>query len=122
MKSKTCTHCNTNFEGRANRKFCSSTCKNEFHNDRNREKNSLLIELNKQLHKNWTLLSKLYTLYRSSPLKLEVLEADGFIPKFHTHVFNAPDGAKYTMVYDYGFKYHFDNHIQIVKLDNTAVA
>jgi|GEM_PF-1787683 len=122
MKNTTCVQCQRQFEGRANRKYCSLSCKNEFHNERNKEKNSLLIKLNKQLHRNWSVLSKMYELYRSSPIKLEILEADGFTPKFHTHTFNAPDGGKYTMIYDFGFKHHFDNHVQIVKLYNTAVA
>ena len=114
---KTCLNCGKEFQGRLNQKFCGTKCKNHFHNVRNREKESVLIQLNKVLHKNWTVLHSMYSVYRSKPINMNILEANGFDSKYHTHTFNSPIGEKYTMIYDLGYKPHFDNQIQIVQAD-----
>ena len=113
--TKHCLNCGAEFEGRLNQKFCSTKCKNGFHNERNRIENGVVIETNKTLMRNWNILKNLYNVYRSKPIAMEMLEANGFISKFHTHVMNSPRGDKYTMIYDFGFKPHFDNHVQIVQ-------
>lgn len=122
MRTAKCINCEEDFKGRLNKKFCSSSCKNQYHNERNREKNSILISLNKTLHKNWQILDDMYRVYKSAPVKLDILEAAGFKSSFHTHTFNSPVGEKYIMIYDFGFKKHFDNHVQIVRNEESAVA
>ena len=57
-------------------------------------------------------------MYRSSAISLNVLNSYGFNDKFHTHLFNAPSGERYTMIYDFGFKSTFDNQVQIVEIEN----
>lgn len=110
----TCLECNKDFDGRANRKFCSVSCKNKHHNSRNREKESKVLEINKILHRNWITLHKLYDIYRSAPISMDVAEAYGYEKDYFTHVHNSPIGEKYTMIYDLGFKNHIDNKIQII--------
>jgi predicted nucleic acid-binding Zn ribbon protein len=120
MKTKECKCCGSTFEGRSNKKFCSTNCKNDFHNENYRNQNFILYKLDKILHKNRAVLLDMYTIYRSSPINLDILKARGFHPNYHTHIFNSPLGEKYTMIYDVGFKNYFDNQIQIVQLDNVA--
>ena len=120
MKAKNCTHCGSSFLGRSNKKFCSLSCKNNFHNEQYREQNMILTKLDKILHKNRAVLLDMYMVHRSSPIQLDILKARGFHPNYHTHIFNSPIGDKYTMIYDVGYKTHFDNQIQIVQLDNVA--
>lgn len=115
MKTKNCDYCNEEFKGRINKKFCSNSCKNAFHNERYREKEATVRDLNKVLHKNWTILKEMYGVHKSTPISINILESNGYKMKYHTHLHNSPLGEKYTMVYDYGFKNHFDNQIQIVK-------
>jgi hypothetical protein len=113
----TCLECNKDFSGRSNRKFCSISCKNKFHNSRNKEKEATVLKINKILHKNWTTLHKLYTVYRSAPISMDVAEAYGYNQTYFTHIHNSPIGEKYTMVYDLGFKNHIDNKIQIIVIE-----
>lgn len=113
----TCLQCSKEFDGRSNRKFCSVSCKNKFHNTRNREKEANVLAINKLLHRNWTTLHKLYDIYRSAPISMEVAEAHGYTKDYFTHIHNSPNGEKYTMTYDLGFKNHIDNKIQIIVLD-----
>ena len=117
---KTCNQCGISFEGRANKKFCSVKCKNEHHNAEYRNQNKILMELDKILHKNRAVLKDMYSVHRSSPIKLNVLKARGFHPDYHTHIFTSPVGGKYTMVYDVGYKTHFDDQIQIVEIENVS--
>lgn len=72
------------------------------------------MNINKILHKNWTVLNKLYQVYRSSPISVDIVQAYGYNTTFFTHVHNSPIGEKYTMVYNIGFKNHIDNKIQII--------
>lgn len=118
MKSKTCPNCKKEFEGRRNKKFCSSNCKNHYHNEEYRNANHTVIKLNKILQKNRNILKELFKVYRSSAIPLSILEAHGFNTRYHTHQFNAPSGDKYTMVYELGYKISFDNQIQIVELED----
>lgn len=117
MKLKECSYCNEEFSGRLNQKFCSTRCKNNYHNERNRIENAIVLETNKLLMRNWNILKSLYHVYRSKPVAMEMLEANGFDINFHTHVMNSPRGDKYTMIYDFGYKPHYDNHVQIVQQD-----
>lgn len=112
-----CLECNKDFDGRTNRKFCSISCKNKYHNTRNKEKEAAVLEINKILHKNWATLHKLYEVYRSAPISMDVAEAYGYNKNYFTHIHNSPMGEKYTMIYDLGLKNHIDNKIQIVMID-----
>lgn len=113
----TCQSCSKEFEGRSNKKFCSNECKNKHHNAAHREKQEVITDINKILHRNWTTLHHLYGIYRSAPISMNIVEAYGFNKKYFTHVQNSPIGEKYTMAYDVGFKNHIDNQIQIVVTD-----
>ncbi|MFT4599927.1 MAG: hypothetical protein ACI857_000094 [Arenicella sp.] len=110
----TCTSCNKEFDGRSNRKFCSISCKNRYHNENNKEKEAKVLEINKILHRNWTTLHKLYDIYRSAPISMDVAQAYGYDNDYFTHIHSSPIGDKYTMIYDLGFKNHLDNKIQII--------
>lgn len=117
MKTKVCPSCKQEFEGRRNKKFCNVECKNSFHNGKYREVNNVVYNTNKILHSNRKILKQLFKIYRSSAVPLNVLEAYGYDMKFHTHLFEAPSGVNYTMVYEVGFKKAFDNQINIIELE-----
>lgn len=116
MNEKTCTNCKGLFEGRRNKKFCSISCKNQFHNEAYREENNLVFDVNRALNKNRAILKQLFKVYRSSVVPMTILEAHGFNGKFHTHLFDAPSGTRYTMVYELGFRLTYDNQVSIVEL------
>ena len=98
--------------------FARKKCKNAFHNSENKIKEEHVKQINRKLHKNWTTLQKVFEIYRSAPIKKEILEKHGFNEKYHTHIYKSPNGESYNMVYDMAFKHYFDNQIQIVKLDD----
>lgn len=116
MQQNICPNCENEFEGRRNKKFCSISCKNQYHNEEYRDANKAVFNVNKILSKNRTILRNLYSIYRSAPVSNSILEAHGFNLKFHTHIFNAPSGEKYTMIYEVGYKLTIDSQVQIVEM------
>lgn len=114
---QTCLQCGKEFEGRKNKKFCSISCKNAYHNDKIRSEEEHLNEVNKVLHKNWKTLAHLFHVYKSAPFSIEVAKAQGLNTQFFTHLYNSPRGDKYVMVYDYGFLKQLDDQIRIVQMD-----
>ncbi|MDX1653167.1 MAG: hypothetical protein R3277_11780 [Brumimicrobium sp.] len=120
MKTKKCLYCESTFEGRINKKFCSTSCKNNFHNEEYRSTNSVVFNLDKILHKNRAVLKDMFSVYRSAPVALNVLKARGFDKNYHTHTFHAPSGEKYIMVYDLGYKLSVDDQVRIVHLESVA--
>lgn len=117
METKKCNNCQKTYKGRSNKIFCSSSCKNNFHNKAYKNSNKIVIDIDKKLHKNRTVLKDLFLIYRSSLIDLAVLEASGFDKQYLTHIFNAPSGDKYTMLYEIGYKLSFDNKVQIVEIE-----
>lgn len=75
----------------------------------------MVNDINKVLNKNWSILRDLYGVFKNRPVHTQILESNGFKMQYHTHTHNSPIGEKYVMVYDFGFKSHFDNQVQIVK-------
>lgn len=114
---KKCSVCQNEFEGRSNQKYCSQKCKNAFHNKEIKLKEHHIKLINRELHKNWVTLQKLYDIYRSSPISREIVLKYGFNQKYHTHIYKSPNGESYNMVYDMAYKPYFDDQIQIVKVD-----
>ena len=115
---KNCNICKKDFGGRSNQRFCSTQCKNAFHNQINKVKEIQVKNINKILHKNWVTLQKLFEIYRSSPIGRNVIKAYGFNEEYHTKIYTSPNGESYKMIYDMAYKPYFDDQIQIVKLDD----
>jgi len=110
-----CPACKNEFDGRSNQKFCSTKCKNSFHNLKNKEKEKNINQINRVLHKNWVVLNKLHEIYRSASISIEIAKAHGFKSKYQTHIHQSPRGENYYMVYDIGFKKNLNDEIQIVQ-------
>ncbi|MBO4537228.1 MAG: DUF2116 family Zn-ribbon domain-containing protein [Bacteroidales bacterium] len=52
-----CIRCGAPLRGRADRKFCSDACRTDYHNERRRQEEKALREVNRILASNWKILS-----------------------------------------------------------------
>ncbi|MBQ2351244.1 MAG: hypothetical protein II394_03420, partial [Bacteroidales bacterium] len=55
-----CPVCHTEFDGRADKKFCCDQCRNTYNNQLKQEDNSLTYKTNRLLKKNRQILADMY--------------------------------------------------------------
>jgi predicted nucleic acid-binding Zn ribbon protein len=100
--SKTCLICHTPFLGRADKRFCSDSCRAAFHNSKQDVRHALISRVNQQLlinHK--TLLSFL----NDDPFPVidkQALLQKGFDAQYHTSR-RVISGKVYYFCYDVGY-------------------
>lgn len=81
--SRTCIHCQERLFGRADQKFCSDFCRNQFHNQKKKSAHSSFRNINRILYRNRGILWTLYQEHRLVVRWDEVLKA-GFDPNYCT--------------------------------------
>jgi hypothetical protein len=79
-----CQRCDTLFEGRANRQYCSTACKSAVNNERQLVKTKELIDTNKVLRRNRRILIELFELFGSQPFDRSLLDRKGFNSEYMT--------------------------------------
>jgi hypothetical protein len=81
-----CQRCDTLFEGRANRQYCSTACKSAVNNERQLVKTKELIDTNRVLRRNRRILIELFDLFDSQPFDKSLLDRKGFDANYATSV------------------------------------
>jgi hypothetical protein len=76
-----CERCQTDFEGRANRQYCSTACKSAVNNERQYVKTKDLIHINKTLRANRRIMADLYELFGEQPFDRQLLDRKGLDSK-----------------------------------------
>lgn len=100
-----CIYCNEDFDGRADKKFCTPYCKSAYHyacNSNNDHKDSLFKQIDQQLKKNRRLLKK-YNKAGLAKINASTLLEEGFDPSYFTHYWKNKKGQVYLFCYEYGF-------------------
>lgn len=72
-----CAKCGEPFEGRANQKYCSTSCKSAVNNERQHVKKATQIETNKILNRNRRILINLYNVFGTDPIDKKYLSKMG---------------------------------------------
>jgi predicted nucleic acid-binding Zn ribbon protein len=109
MKKQLCIHCGEPFSGRADKKFCSESCRSNYHYYQQKEKeDSLFKTIDKQLKANRRIL-KDFNRAGKATVRKEVLLDEGFNPKYFTHYWKAKNGNVYLFCYEYGFMKKIEN-------------
>jgi len=100
---KKCPNCNEEFEGRSDKKFCSSYCKSSYHYQKSLDKkDNLFVSIDKQLKLNRKLL-KSYNKAGKSIVRKQKLVQEGFNPNYFTHYWKNKKGDVYLFCYEFGF-------------------
>lgn len=114
MSKKRCLECGEEFVGRVDKKFCSDSCRNSYNNQRNKDQNNLMRNINNQLRKNYRILSGLNTTGKTKIPKTKLLEK-GFVLSLFTSIIETQSGGIYYFVYDQGYLYIDDEWMLLVK-------
>ena len=112
---KTCRQCGQEMQGRADKKFCSTDCKNRYHIETRHATRDAVIEIDGYLHRNREILA----LLMGNAMKIEidrlVLSRTGFRYEYHTGTYLNKEGKTYRLVYDFAWMDFSDQKVLIVR-------
>lgn len=97
-----CLECGTELFGRVDKKYCSDYCRNAYHNKQNKDETNFVNKLNRILRKNRRILKNLTPEGKAIVSKM-MLEKEGFIFKYYTHVYKTKEGKVYYFCYEHGY-------------------
>jgi len=113
---KKCKICSNPVIGRADKKFCSTRCKNYYHLNLRRVTNIEVQEINKILHRNRSILLEILGKNQTQKkVPRLVLDKMKFRYKYHTHTYINSVGKTYYYIYDMAWMSFSDNEILIVR-------
>jgi predicted nucleic acid-binding Zn ribbon protein len=109
---RNCLDCGDILRGRADKKFCSDQCRNNYNNRLNRDSNNLIRNVHGLLRRNRRILADLFEDGKTKIHK-DALYALGYNFSFFTHIIESKDGSKYHYCYEYGFREEGDDFIEL---------
>jgi hypothetical protein len=110
---KTCLECGDELMGRSDKKFCNDQCRSVYNQKLNGDAAELIRNVNNQLRKNRSILSKLNPEGKIS-VKKSALEKKGFNFKLFTSTYVTKDNRTYYFVYDQGYLQLENNYFMLV--------
>lgn len=116
MQKRVCKMCGKTLVGRSDKLFCSVYCKNEYHLKLRRATAKEVVEINRILARNRSILLELLG-KNISQKKIPRLELDRkkFNFKYHTHLTRNSKGKIYFYCYDIAWVEFSDNEILLVR-------
>ena len=99
-----CLHCDSPLIGRLDKRFCDDGCRTTFNNQKNAQHTNRMRRINHALRRNRAILhSKIAEGNKEAKVPKEVLVAEGFNFKYHTHSVGIPEGKLVYFCYDMGY-------------------
>lgn len=115
---KVCMNCQQILKkGRSDMKFCSTQCRSEFNNRKNKENDLELLRINSILRKNRAILKNINPV-GMTVIRREVLLQSGFNFEYYTNSYTAKNGNLYNFCYEYGYHILDNEKIRIVNKQN----
>lgn len=114
MEKRTCLDCGEPIFGRADKKFCSDLCRNNFNNKQHADVTNYIRNVNRILKKNRLILQALNPADKTT-VHRDKLTARGFNFTFITNTYITQKGATYYFVYEYGYLPLENNFYMIVQ-------
>ncbi len=117
---KTCIECEAHLQGRADKKFCSDACRNNFNNRQKSAVTLLMRQINTILKKNRNVLAALMPAENTKLSRDKLLES-GFNFSYFTNTYTNKKGLTYFYCYEYGYLPIENNFYLIVKRREEAL-
>ncbi len=99
---KQCPECGDTYNGRADKKFCSDSCRSAHHNKLNSDSTNFIRKINNILRKNRRILAELNPDGKKKMHKDRLL-TKGFNFKYFSSLYKTKDNRVYHFVYDQGY-------------------
>jgi predicted nucleic acid-binding Zn ribbon protein len=101
-EQRKCPECGEKIIGRADKKFCSDECRNNYNNRQNSDATNLIRNTNNILRKNRRILEELAPEGKAKVHKNKLNEK-GFNYSYFTTLYKTQKGSVYYYCYDYGY-------------------
>ena len=101
-EKRTCLDCGEIIKGRADKKFCSDLCRNNYNNKLNADSTNYVRNVNNILRRNRRIMEELNPTDKTKTHKSKLLEK-GFDFAYHTNVYKTQKGDVYFFCYEYGY-------------------
>jgi hypothetical protein len=109
-----CPICNSEFNGRVDKKFCCDQCRNTYNNRLNQDSNNFSRQINRILKTNRRILFDFYDANTRKTSKEKLLSA-GFNFDYMTNIYKTKTGKIYYFCYDLGYISNDDIYFSIVE-------
>jgi len=110
LATRKCLSCGQSLTGRVDKKFCDAQCRASFNNQKKHIHEQTILDTNRILRKNRTILKTLSPEGKAT-IRKEVLDAMGYDYRFFSGIFKTKAGVYY-LVYDYAFSPVFEKGIE----------
>lgn len=110
---RNCLYCGIGISGRADKKYCSDTCRNSYNNIEGRNDNNLVRKINRLLTRNRKILSEMNPHGKAKTTRA-ALEERGFDFKHFTSIYETRKGGRYFFCYDQGYIFLEDHQVALV--------
>lgn len=97
-----CPFCGVDIKGRTDKIFCSTPCRNAWHNMERAKRERHIREINRILKNNWRILTKLNKNGKTKVSRYK-LEGMGFDRRYYTSTYRSAKGNLFLLCYDQGF-------------------
>jgi hypothetical protein len=106
MTAKICLACKQPIKGRADKKFCDDSCRNNYNNRMNSYTNPQVRNINNILRKNRRILEQVLAPFEKKVLVIErkKLAEKGFQFEYITEHYHADKREHYYYCYEYGYR------------------
>jgi hypothetical protein len=101
--NKVCSECGEQISGRTDKKFCSDSCRNGFHNKQNSDGTNYVRNVNNTLRKNRRILQELLPEEETARYPRSKLLELGFDFGFFTNTYTNRNGETYFYCYEFGY-------------------
>ena len=116
INKRECLTCKKKISGNENKKFCSDTCKNVYHNSKRKQESGLTGKIISILKSNRKILEILMDGKSVTNVKEQALLDNGFVFRYHTHNrVNQGDKKEYIFCFEYGYCRKENGWFTIVK-------
>ncbi len=117
---KTCIQCGLEFKGRADKRFCSILCKNQYNFQKRRGTKDEVKEIDGYLHRNREILSTLMGESKKEMFEKIVLERAKFRFEYHTGIYLNKEGKTYHLVYDFAWMEFSNQSVLVVRKSSSS--
>ena len=110
---KNCIECGEEFHGRADKKYCSDSCRSAHHNRQNGSINNFVRNINRILRNNRRILAELNPSGKTTVHRDKIAQ-EGFKFSYFTNEYRTRTGRVYKFCYDQGYVENDSGFVTIV--------